>query len=269
MVLRTSETRVDSASCSLLFSVSCPGSVLNPHPAPYLASRYSKPELSPSSSSTPFDPAGRPLTLSGMLNALARIFRASPDPYFEHDRASMESSQDDVESQRQAASITGDSGLGLETARLVRRPSVDATAIMDARRRAPSHVSWKTPNTNTNPSPSPVAESSWGSQYGGHSASAPSLLLLSPNAAAKASSMHRQSSQSLHTPSVSVSEDWSGRNNLEKRGSAELYSAKHVTPIDPRLRFPSISVRRPSTDSVPLTPDSTRVHDGREYSYCS
>ena len=203
-----------------------------------------------------------------MLNALTRIFQASPDRDSEHDRASMESGPEDVESQRRAVSIADDSGLGLETPRLERRPSIDATAIMDARRRAPSHVSWKTPtantNTNTNPSPSPIPGSSWNSQYDSHSASAPSLLMLGPNAAAKAASMHRQSSRSLRTPSVSGSEDYSRRNSPEKHDSAELHPARHVAPLDPRMRFPSIGVRRPSTDSVPLTPDSTRAHDGRK-----
>lgn len=265
MGLRSSETRVSIASCCLLSSASCPGSVHNLHPASYLASRYSKLSLLPSS--RPSTPAGRPSVLSRMLNVLARIFQASPDRDSEHDHASMESGPEDVESQRRAVSITDDSGLGLETAESERRPSMDATAIMDARRRAPSHVSWKTPRTNANPSPS-IIEPSWGSQYESHSASAPSLLLLNSNTAAKASSMHRQSSQSLRIPSVSTSQQWSQRNSPEKKESAELYPARHVPPLDPRLRLPSVSVRRPSTDSMPLTPDSTRVHDGREYSYC-
>ncbi|KAH9921796.1 uncharacterized protein B0H18DRAFT_538084 [Fomitopsis serialis] len=134
---------------------------------------------------------------------------------------------------------------------------------MDARRRAPSHVSWKTPNAN--PSPSPISDSVWSSQYESHSASAPSLLLLNPGSAAKTSSIHRHSSQSLRTPSVTGSEDWSRRNSPEKRESAELQPVRQAPALDPRVRFPG--GRRPSTDSVPLTPDSTRVHDGHLAAY--
>ncbi|KZT64331.1 hypothetical protein DAEQUDRAFT_753011 [Daedalea quercina L-15889] len=196
-----------------------------------------------------------------MLSALSRLLQASPVYNSDHDGASVESAGDTRGSGPPLTSAD-DSGLGLETARLERRPSVDASVVMDARRRAPSHVSWKTPNA-VNPTPSPISDSLWSSQYESHSASAPSLLLLNPGSTvAKASSIHRHSSQSLRTPSVTASEDWSRRNSPEKRDSIELHPARLAPPLNPHVRFPG--GRRPSTDSVPLTPDSTRVHDGRE-----
>ncbi|TFY51462.1 hypothetical protein EVJ58_g10550 [Rhodofomes roseus] len=184
-----------------------------------------------------------------MLSALYRMLQASPAPDPGQDRASADSAREDTNGEARAATSADDSGLGLETMRLERRPSVDASAVMDARRRAPSHVSWKTPNVN--PSPSPISDSVWSSQYESHSASAPSLLLLNPGSATKAASIHRHSSQSLRTPSITASEDLSRRNSPEKRENVELYPPRHLPVIDPRVRFPS--GRRPSTDSVPPT----------------
>lgn len=183
-----------------------------------------------------------------MLSALSRIFQASPATATDipADRGE-ERASDEFE-------FPMDSGVHLE-----RRPSsLRSVPLERIRASTPSHVSWKIPSPQP-ASPASNHDPTWGSQYESHSASAPSLLLLNPasgNAAQQRTSLRRHSSQSLraHSLAPSASDDSEGRSNFE------LPLVKPLSPIGERVHFPPL--RRPSLDSIPLTPDSTRVHDG-------
>ncbi|OSX57400.1 hypothetical protein POSPLADRAFT_1157117 [Postia placenta MAD-698-R-SB12] len=185
-----------------------------------------------------------------MLSAFSRLFQTSsasepePDSFTEKGQG------------RTSTSTAQDSGIHLE-----RKPSSHLSIPMERiRAPTPSHVSWKVPSPNPS-QPTSVAEPPWSMQYDSHSVSAPSLLLLNPGSQRqRAESLRRHSSQSLHAHSLlaSASED------SERRVNLEVQPTRQILPLDERVHFPA--VRRPSIDSVPLTPDSTRVHDGHKIS---
>ncbi|PCH36906.1 hypothetical protein WOLCODRAFT_167192 [Wolfiporia cocos MD-104 SS10] len=185
-----------------------------------------------------------------MIHRFSRFFQASPVNHSHH----VES-----EDEERALDTTADSGVILEP-----KPSSHMGSPMErVRAPTPSHVSWKLPSPQ--PSSALRSDSDWGTQYENRSASAPSLLLLNPSSASSSnqpSSLRRHSSQSLRPQSLTPSEDSDRQSNAEQLTIKS--TIKSLSPADERVHFPAL--RRPSMDSVPLTPDSTRVYDGHSIS---
>ncbi|PSR81759.1 hypothetical protein PHLCEN_2v6268 [Hermanssonia centrifuga] len=124
------------------------------------------------------------------------------------------------------------------------------------RLRGPSQVAWKTP---TSGSPSPSSRS-W---------ALPNRLSspLSPGdespgngfANSQKASLRRMSSDSLHLHSIYLSDIVSDTDSV-----ISTQPPRPLSPIDERLQFPDTP--RPSSDSVPPTPESGRVLDGHLHS---
>ncbi|CCM06571.1 uncharacterized protein FIBRA_08848 [Fibroporia radiculosa] len=182
-----------------------------------------------------------------MLSAFTSLFQASPGfgTDDDHDEG------DELAPENEA--LPTDSGVG----GLERKPSSHMSVRMERfRAPTPSHVSWKVPSPQA--SPAIHQDPAWRAPYESYTASTPSLPFraTSMDVGQRRPSLRRHGSQSLHENSASEDEDSS---------HVEAASAKMLNPIDERVYFPPIR-RRPSLDSVPLTPDSTRAHDGHNLS---
>ncbi|KZT08190.1 uncharacterized protein LAESUDRAFT_649649 [Laetiporus sulphureus 93-53] len=149
-----------------------------------------------------------------------------------------------------------DSAVVLERpAQLDRKASSTLSLAMDRMRgTAPSRISWKAPSSLA--SPSSIRDPTWGTQYETHSASEPSLLLLNNATVHKTASVRRHSSQSLRTQSATGSE------TSEGQSAADPMHTRQLSALSDRVHFRVPTSRRPSVDSLPLTPDSARTHDG-------
>ncbi|OCH94595.1 hypothetical protein OBBRIDRAFT_722427 [Obba rivulosa] len=175
-----------------------------------------------------------------MLSTLSRMFQSGPPS--ETDRQT----EKDVE--RDA-----DSGLGLVNVPLQRKPSTNLSIAMNSvRTSGPSHIEWKSPSTQHSP-----ASSAFGVHPLNRTASSPSLTLTqtcattnTPNSCARP-----PSAQSLRVDLL--------RHSVEDPDRVSLVSLHDATRSAPKLELLHVPpTRRPSMESVPRTPDSTRVLDG-------
>ena len=179
-----------------------------------------------------------------MFSTLARYLWSTPQP-------DVPSDNDNEERQEMPLPLPM-----LAAVPMSRKPS---SFTMD-RSRGPSHVAWLTPNSS---SPA-VSRRSWPPKFVNRTSATPSSLDSAgpgPAGPSQCPASNRQSSgsESLHLQGLYYLSDL----------ISESDNAPSTMPLpaaeSPAVRFP-ISIRRPSTDSVPMTPDSVRPSDGhRKY----
>ncbi|KAH9947795.1 hypothetical protein B0H21DRAFT_852136 [Amylocystis lapponica] len=187
-----------------------------------------------------------------MLSTLSRMFQAGHNNESDHGHNDHTESVRPLSKGKQHADALG---LGLDIPVLERKvSSVSVAGKERPRPPRPSHVSWKSPSSQASPA----------SLH--QSASSPSLLFAPTSARPvsdgyRPSSLRRTSSHSSHltSPEPPAALDNEG-SNRGSAGPADLPPTKPLSPIDERVYFPP--QRRPSLDSLPPTPDSTRVYDG-------
>ncbi|OBZ76714.1 hypothetical protein A0H81_03226 [Grifola frondosa] len=163
------------------------------------------------------------------------MFQASPTLPLDYDRSLEKEKQ-------QVGEVENGFGLGIHvdgTPLLERKPSAGLSIAMDHQ-----------------PASSTALAQMWGPQPMNRSASSPSLSF-SPLSTASASNMYRPSSlRRKSSPSLRLDSAYIS----DKDSVSSSLPVKQPSPIHELLHFPPR--RRPSLDSVPLTPDSTQVNDG-------
>ncbi|KAI0672321.1 hypothetical protein C8Q78DRAFT_1077855 [Trametes maxima] len=225
-----------------------------------------------------------------MVFTLPRRFQPSSGSNQEHSRLPIEELE--APSSKPSSASTSALRLTLETRHSNSAPllgryhhsSISLGSGSDTPRAGPSHVSWKTPDSNSprqsiqeSPASARTPSPMWGGTPGqaqgrfsltltsSGSASSPSLLVSPPSTAStsqtytgRPSSMGKRSSLSMGftADSANASEDSDGDSMRSTRSQnvpkplSPIHEVQHVPPQ-----------RKVSLDSVPRTPDSTRTFD--------